>query len=153
MNVDVFVDAQGFFVNGTFFPRELAIISKENFIYFTFDLPSINLSKKNQKTVNFCTKKVHGIFWNSSKFDTYSIPVTLFKKILYNYCIKWKEDGLVGVRNSHLRHVLEMLKIPVFDMEQIEVKNDDILHCNLHNYNKTKCCINKVLNLYKTINN
>lgn len=146
------VDAQGFFVENKFFPRELGVAGDDLPIYFTFDLPLKKLNDIDQKTVYFCEKMVHGIPWFSKPKKPDSLPVDVFDKILIHLYRKYRKNktDMVGVRNGHLKEILEKLKIPIYDMEQETVTFDHITSCDLHQFEK-RCCINKVLNLYKVI--
>lgn len=154
MNKVCFVaDAQGFFVENKFYPRELGVAGDDFTIYFTFDLPNKKLSEADRKTVFACEKYVHGISWHSKTKKSDSLPVEVFEKILIHLYKKYRQckSDMVGVRNGHLKDILEKLKIPVYDMSCEPITFVNITSCDLHQFEK-RCCINKVLNLYKQIN-
>ena len=149
-SVNVFADVQGFYIRGTFFPRELAIYSEDYWFYATFDLPVLRFSNKEMKTINHCTSSIHGIPWRSTENDAFSFPVKMFRDILKHFCRKWSFCGSIGVRNQHLNKILVSMGFKVYNMETHDVSTTKYYNCDFHGQ-KNKCAMNKVINLYKSM--
>ena len=150
--VNVFVDAQGFLIRGRFYPRELAICSKKGYYHVFFILPTnIEFTKQELKTINYCTRNIHGIPWYETENDTFSLPVSLWREILIHFCKRWAKNGFIRVRNNQLKAEMEKLNLKIYDMEKKHIKYEKNFFCKLHHSNY-RCALNKVLNLYKTMN-
>ena len=150
-NIEAVCDAQGFYVGGRFYPREMAFLSLDgSFRYYTFDLGEIFPTRKDQKTATYCQRYIHHIPWDLRDFEVSALPVHLFGELLQSLVRMWCKTGFLGVRNSHLRIECEKLAIPVFNMEKIKVERHFLDSCKLHAI-RSHCCISKVNNLYKTI--
>lgn len=145
------IDVQGFGISEGFFPRELAIRGDKGVIFYTFDLPYIKFDKKDKKTVQFCSKFIHGIGW-SQELLVNSLPVSMFKDLVSHLYKKFSTNAkpLVGVRNGYLKRVLMDLAIPVYDMESIKIEIRDLACCAFHKFGR-RCAINKVMNLYNHV--
>jgi len=133
MDIIFAIDAQGFIVNQRFYPRELAIKGPSCQAYFEFDLSGLFLSERDRKSANYCYKYIHGIPYSCSNF-TPSIPVCLFENIIMHYYNKFKTEKrcYLACKNSQLRSILERLKIPVKNLDQIQLPPINYPNCNIH---------------------
>lgn len=159
-NLAFVLDAQGFFIEGKFVPRELAAKGSyfEKFYEFDIEKDYSSLNEKDKRTVNFCTTHVHGInFELRERSESSAIPIGLFEKVINYLYHKYKDDKkiYVGLRNSQLEVVLKQLEIPYIDLSSIEIIPWEIVSkeaCSLHksvccNLSANRCALAKVRNL------
>ena len=151
-NITAFCDAQGFYVKGRFYPRELAFLTYEGkFFHYTFDLSEITKSSKDDETIKYVQRHIHHLSFYPSETEASCIPVYLFPEILKYLCHRNLKNGLLGMRNSFLRIECERLNIPVYNMENMQICKIYTDCCDLHKV-RNICCNSKVYNLYKSIN-
>ena len=127
MDIVFAIDAQGFFINRKFYPRELAIKGVTCQAHFEFDLFGIGLNDIDRNSANYCYKYIHGIPYFCSKVAS-SIPVCLFENIIVHFYNKFKTKHryYVACKNCQLRSILEKLKIPVKNLARFNALKQDI---------------------------
>ena len=77
----VFIALEGFQVGKCFVLKELhLLITDDEFKHFVFSAPDITLDNKEQKTVRYCTRYLHGISWSAG-----DIPYDAIDGILRKY--------------------------------------------------------------------
>jgi hypothetical protein len=108
------IDAQGFTLNGSFYPREITIISKTSKQTFLCDVRKVFLTSndKDKKTNEFIYNNILGI--NSSKDCGESGFIKLYQ--LYREFI-YKNKNIVAIKNVQLKELLKKLNIPYIELE------------------------------------
>ena len=77
----VYIALEGFQVGKCFVLKELhLLISDDEFKHFVFSAPDMTLDNKEQKTVRYCTRYLHGISWSAG-----DIPYDAIDGILRKY--------------------------------------------------------------------
>lgn len=124
--VCVVCDMQGFYFSNKFFPKEIAFYNDDLKICFEVDcaLP-LKLFKKNWITINYQTKRIHGLpVYNilcekSVKLCKENKLETLIK-LIYNQ-VKTDEKPIIAVKNPQTASILRSYKIPTLDFNNIEI--------------------------------
>ena len=108
------IDAQGFHANGRFFPREIAIITKNFKMCVEMDtkLDYINLSSSDCRTNMFIEKHLLGMTLRSdSTLNCDNIITKIYQLIADN------DKYLFGVKNYQLERILKRLEIPYINLQ------------------------------------
>ena len=158
------IDAQGFYIDGKFIARELAIKGKDFEKFYEFDSCRNygDLSEKDKRTTNFCTTHVHGINLElTERPESSPIPIALFQDVLKYLYNKYRSQTrtLVCLRHSQLKAILDEMEIPVLDVSSLEIMpklSAAEKPCSLHknvccNDSAYRCALVKVRHLYKCI--
>ena len=143
------IDAQGFFVQNKFYPREVSIVNDEYQLCFEI-IPNISLDTKLNcySQFSFQQKKLHGIPLSQVLPNTSKnvFEIRYLKNIIeYIYMsIRNEKKFLLGVKNTQLKNMLEEYRIPLYNFEQEEVcgeicpplavfeKFKNSIYCSLH---------------------
>jgi len=138
------IDAQGYTINGEFYPREVGISPLNNTDTYSFNvkLPFCKqlLSQSANATVNYCEKFIHGLPLNPyalhGNVDYEKLEVILTR--LYNK-LKRNDGDVFGVKNPQFEKLLVKFNIPYVNLDTIccpSLKNLEML------FETSKICLN-----------
>lgn len=120
------IDAQGFFIGKTFFPREISFVNNEYQLCFeVFTYIPEEFRAKNSKLFYFQEKKLHGIPIRQvlPKKSKKVIEASELEALILSMhlLLSTSEKTLFGVKNQQLAKILEECEIPIFNLEKEEV--------------------------------
>jgi len=164
------VDIQGFYVKGTFYARECAVVNDNVTTCQEFD-PGIewsDLSRKEISHVNYCKRFIHGLsFQPFVNLQNSPIPKSgeLVKYLLAQYkLLATNEKPLFGVKNDSLKNILLDAGILVCDLNDIKYRFPSIqqlnkMHgrrwtCAFHlkqNFENYRCAYRKCIQMWQYI--
>ena len=132
------LDLQGFFLNKTFYVRELAYYTwngEHGSHAFLIPVPYKNLSCKDKRTVNFVRRKIHGLTYVSTlkdeHFEKPEVLGELIKDIysIYKDCSNG-ERTVAGYKGGHVeKDLLMKVNIPRLNLETLGCpKYDKLRH-------------------------
>lgn len=122
------IDIQGFELESGFVPREVAICSDSLFTLCQELNPKIyfrNLSDKDQKTVIYCSKFIHGLkILPFHPVEHAYLPLSsdigpLLK--LYYDIVKTPERTLFAFKNRRVGEILKDMEIPGLDLDDLSL--------------------------------
>ena len=117
----------GFFLNKTFYVRELAYYTwngEHGRHAFFIPVPYKNLSDKDKQTVNFVRRKIHGLTYQPLKAEHFEKPEVLGELIkdiylMYKDCSNG-ERTMVGYKGGHVeKDLLMKVNIPYLNLETL----------------------------------
>lgn len=147
-SLTLFADAQGFMINGVFYPREFTISDGENHLNYEFDI-DVNCSSRDQHSMTLNKRNVHGLSEKTDKWKA-TIPSSAFLAVLKGIYTRFSNDWTrkIAVNNNHLAEAMRNINIPVIDV--YIPSNIPLEHaCELHAFPIAKCSLAKVKRLYK----
>ena len=120
------IDAQGFFIRKTFYPREISIVNNEYQICFEI-LPEINVDTKvdNFKQFSIQQHQLHGIpvqqlLEEKTKRVFCCSQLRQIVEEIY-FRVRTENKKLLGVKNQQVATLLKEYQIPFFNFETEEV--------------------------------
>ena len=159
------MDAQGFFKNKVFYPREICIKSDSFNANILCDtgLKMFEMSAKDRVTNSYLVHNMVGMSMNSNcvKHNLKNDAKEQLK-LLYN-CIKSEKRIYVAIRHEHLGVLLDELEIPYIDLQNLLCPSINKLlekyvtrACQFHKIavpdkNKLRCAEQKTYALWRWI--
>jgi hypothetical protein len=138
------IDAQGYTINGVFYPREVGISPMNNDLTYSFNvrLPFCEhlLSERENYAVKYCEKYIHGLPLNPYALSN-NVDYDKLKDVLNKLYNKFKRNDcdVFGVRNPQFEKVLTKFEIPCVNLDTIgcpSLRNLNVL------FESRKMCFN-----------
>lgn len=123
--IAAFIDIQGFYVNGKFYPRQIAVVQGyylPDVIDISTGLRHEDLSEQDQRTAEYSTRHVHGLTLDSDSAEAVHISrIDILLKQLESRWLgsKYSDERLFVHNNNHTRELLEDACIPSTDIRSI----------------------------------
>ncbi len=120
MNIIGVVDLDGFFVEKSFFCRELGIIAYEDTygtsFHFKTKLSDKNLNKKDKTNAKFLQRNVHGLSLSDDNGLELNMVDVIVKKFYTSY--KLNSKSVLAYKGGRIeKDLLEKLNIPAVNLE------------------------------------
>ncbi len=120
MNIIGILDLDGFFVQKTFFCRELGIITHEDTygtsFHFNTTLRYEELNEKDKTNVNFLQNNIHGLSLSDENGLGRDMIDTIIKK--FYTALKINNESVIAYKGGFIeKNLLAKLKIPAINLE------------------------------------
>ena len=120
MNIIGILDLDGFFVQKTFFCRELGIITHEDTygtsFHFNTTLHYEELNEKDKTNVNFLQNNIHGLSLSDENGLDQGMVDTIIKK--FYTALKINNESVIAYKGGFTeKNLLAKLKIPTINLE------------------------------------